>query len=166
MSDNSENHDYKYYTNLGIEETNKGNFDKAVEAFDKSLELNGECDLTHFSKAIAHHNKMELEEAEKSYIQALLINPKMIDAYFNLAQIQLAVKPLTEENMKKALKNLEKAIELDEKFIDAYYYIGVIRKNLKDYKGAIEALDRSIELEPNAVYSKALKKLIEQKYLK
>ena len=37
---------------------------------------------------------------------------------------------------------------------------------LKDYKGAIEALDRSIELEPNAVYSKALKKLIEQKYLK
>lgn len=158
--------DYKYYTNLGIEETNKGNFDEAIEALDKAIELKSDFDLAYFSKAIAFHNKMELEEAYENYTRALEINPKMIDAYYNLAQVILARKPATDEDLKEALKNLEKAVELDSKFTDAYYYIGVIKKNLGDYEGAVRALDKGIELEPNAVYSKALKKLIQQKYLK
>ena len=45
--------DYKYYTNLGIEETNKGNFDGAIEALDKAIELKSDFDLAYFSKAIA-----------------------------------------------------------------------------------------------------------------
>ncbi|MBO8430019.1 tetratricopeptide repeat protein [Spirochaetes bacterium] len=162
----TENHDYKYYTDIGINETNKGNFDEAIEALDKAIELKPDFALAYFSKAIAFHNKLELEEAYENYTKAIEINPKMIDAYFNLAQVILARKPATDDDLKEALKNLEKAVELDEKFTDAYYYIGVIKKNLEDYKGAISALDKSIALEPNAVYSRALKKLIQQKYLK
>lgn len=162
----STNHDYKYYANLGVDETNKGNFDSAIEALDKAIELKPDRDFLYFSKAVAFHNKMELEEAYENYKKALEINPKMIDAYYNLAQVILARKPAGNEDLKEALNNLEKAVELDEKFADAYYYIGVIKKNIEDYEGAIKALDRVIAIQPDAVYSKALKKLILQKYLK
>lgn len=164
--ENNVNQDSKYYTNLGIEETNKGNFDEAINNFNKAIELEPDWDLPYFSKAIAFHNKFELEEAYENYTRALEINPKMIDAYFNLAQVILARKPVSDSDLHEALVNLEKAIELDNKFTDAYYHAGVIKMNLKDYSGAIEALDKAIELEPTAVYSKALKKLIQQKYLK
>lgn len=158
--------DAKYYVDLGISETNKGNFKQAIEALDKATELKPDWDLPYFSKAVAFHNLMDLEEAYENYSKAIEINPKMTDAYFNLAQVILARKPISDADFKEALKSLEKAVELDEKFIDALYYIGVIKKNLKDYTGAIKALDKVIALEPNAVYSKALKKLIQQKYLK
>ena len=62
--------------------------------------------------------------------------------------------------------DLEKAIELDPKFIEALHYKAVIQKNLKDYTGAVETLDQILAIEPDAIYSKALKKLILQKYLK
>lgn len=160
------NKDEKFYTNLGIEQTNKGEFDKAIETFEKAIELNPKWDLPYFSKAIAHHNKMELQKAQESYLKAIEVNPKMIDAYYNLAQAILAEKPSDDKKLQKALIHLEKAVELDPKFVDAHHYIGIIKKNLEDYQGAIEALDKAIALEPNAVYSKALKKLIQQKYLK
>ena len=60
---------------------------------------------------------------------------------------------------------MSKAVELDPKFIDALYYKAVVQKKLKDYEGAVETLDKALEIEPQAVYSKALKKLILQKYL-
>ena len=89
----------------------------------------------------------------------------MIDAYYNRAQVILLNKNAAEEELRGALKDLEKAYELDDKFIDAYYTAAVIEKKLGEYHKAIALLDRVLLLEPNAVYSKALKKLIQQKYL-
>lgn len=108
----STNHDYKYYANLGVDETNKGNFDSAIEALDKAIELKPDRDFLYFSKAVAFHNKMELEEAYENYKKALEINPKMIDAYYNLAQVILARKPAGNEDLKEALNNLEKPLNL------------------------------------------------------
>jgi len=161
-----ENRSAKDYLNSGIKETNKGNFKQAVKALDRALELQPDWALAYFSKAVAFHNLMDLENAYENYAKAIELNPEMVDAYYNLAQVILAKKPVSDDGLKEALKYLETAVKLDEKFTDAYYYTGVIKKNLKDYKGAISALDKVIELEPQAVYSKALKKLIQQKYLK
>ena len=43
--------DAKYYVDLGISETNKGNFKQAIEALDKATELKPDWDLPYFSKA-------------------------------------------------------------------------------------------------------------------
>ena len=90
----------------------------------------------------------------------------MVDAYFNRAQTILADENADEEELNKALQDLETAIELDSKFVDAYFYAALIKKKLKDYEGALNYLDKVIEIEPHAVHSRALKKLIQQKYLK
>lgn len=157
--------DYKYFTDLGIAETNARNFDAALEALDKSLELKPDWALTYFSKGIAYHNLNQLQAAIENYSKAIELDKKMIDAYFNRAQAELAKAHPTENELCCALKDLEKAAELNPKFFNAHHYAGVVKMKLKDYKGAVESLDKAIEIAPDAVYSRALKKLILQKYL-
>ncbi|HIS35718.1 TPA: tetratricopeptide repeat protein [Candidatus Scatousia excrementigallinarum] len=158
--------DYKYYTNLGIEQTNLQKFDEALEALDKAIELNPNSPLAYFSKAIVFHNLNQLQAAYENYSKAIELNPGMIDAYYNRAQAILAYDDPNEDELREALADLKKATELDKKFVDAYYYMAVVLKKLGCYKEAVKSLDKVLELEPQAVYSKALKKLILQKYLK
>lgn len=163
----TEQKDAKYYTNLGIDKTNSGDFTGALEALNASIEINPDWDLTYFSKAIVFHNLQRLEDAYENYSKAIELNPKMIDAYYNRAHVILLDKEnhTKETELKKALKDLQKAAELDNKFTDAYYYLAVVKMKLKDYKGAVEELDKAIAVEPDSVNSKALKKLLLQKYI-
>ncbi len=158
--------DYKYYLNKGIQETNEGKFDDALHSLSRAVGLKSDSAIAYFSLAIVYHNMNELTAAYDNYSKAIELNPKMIDAYFNRAQIILQNKDSGEIRLNMALNDLKKAVELDDKFIDAYYYCAVVQKKLKDYKGALENLDKALALDSNAVYSKALKKLILQKYMK
>lgn len=157
--------DYKYYTNAGIEKTNIKDFDEALKALDKAIELNPEYALAYFSKGIVFHNLNQLQAAFENYSKAIELDPDMTDAYFNRAQTILAFEKPDEKELRQALEDLDTATDLDPKFIDAHYYTAVVKKKLQDYHGAIESLDKVLEMEPDAVYSKALKKLIIQKYL-
>lgn len=156
--------EYKYYLNKGISETNDGKFDDALHSLSRAVGLNPQSALAYFSLAIVYHNLNELESAYAAYSKAIDLKPDMTDAYFNRAQVILAMED--EAKLSMALDDFNKAIELDEKFIDALYYKAVIQKKLKDYKGAVDTLDKVIETDPCAVYSRALKILIMQKYLK
>ena len=158
--------DALFYTNSGIDKTNKGDFKGAIEDFDKSLELKPDWALTYFSKAIAFHNLRRLEDAYENYTRAVECDDKMIDAYYNRAHVMLLDNKSDEDVLKKALSDLEKSYELDNKFIDAMYYAAVVKMKLKDYNGAVEVLDKVLEIEPDAIHSRALKKLILNKYLK
>jgi len=158
--------DYKFYLNAGIDKTNQGKYEEALELLEKAFGLKNDSALIHFSKAIAYHNLYQLRAAYENYSHAIELDEKMIDAYFNRAQTILAFENPSEEELQEALSDLLKATELDDKFIDAYYYAATIKKKFKDYEGAIELLDKVLEIEPQAPYSRALKKLILQKYLK
>ena len=158
--------DAKFYTNSGIDKTNKADFRGALEDFNKSLELNPNWALTYFSKAIVFHNLRRLEDAYENYTTAIELDDKMIDAYYNRAHVLLIEKEISENDLKKALPDLEKAIGLDNKFVDAMYYAAVVKMKLKDYKGAVEELDKVLKIEPDAIHSRALKKLLLTKYLK
>lgn len=158
--------DYKHYLDLGITETNNGNYDKALTALDKALELKPQSALCYFSKAIAFYNKGDIESAYANYGKAIEIDNKMIDAYYNRALIILSDEKSDVIALQNALEDFNTSIKLDNKFIDAYYYKAVTQKKLKDYNGALETLNKVLEIEPNAIYSKALKKLLLQKYIK
>jgi tetratricopeptide (TPR) repeat protein len=157
--------DYKYWLNKGIKETNEGKFDDALHSLNRAVGLNQDDALAHFSLAIVYHNMNELSSAYAHYSRAIDCNDKMTDAYFNRAQVILAEEKMDDEKLKLALKDFQKAVELDKNFVDALYYCAVVQKKLKDYKGALENLDKVLEIEPQAVYSRALKKLILQKYI-
>lgn len=150
----------KYYLSLGIAELREGNIADAIKSFDESIALNKKNELPYFYKGIAFQSLGKIDEAYDSYSKSIEINKNMIDAYYNRGQL------IYKTNPKQAIDDFVTAIALDPKFLEAYYSLAAVQKNLGQYEEAVKNLDKIIEIEPQAVNAKGLKKLILTKYLK
>ena len=149
----------KFYLSLGIREVNEGNFCDGLKSLREVLKYN-DCSATaYLYLGIAYHNLSQRDTACEYYTKAIECDKNMTDAYFNRGQL------LLKTNKKQALDDFVSAVALDSNFVDAYYSIAVVQKELGQYQDALKNLDKVIELEPQAVNAKALKKLIRQKYL-
>lgn len=157
--------DYKKYTDDGIELVYKGEFNKAIENFTKSIELKNDWEIPYFYRAVSYQALEEFDNAMIDYSKALSINDRMTDAYYNKAKIALSRKDIPNPDINKAIEDLNKALELDEKFVDALFAMAAAYKKLGDYHKSLEYLEKLLEIEPQAVNAKALKKLILTKYM-
>ena len=157
--------DYKKYTDDGIELVYKGEFNKAIENFTKSIGLKNDWEIPYFYRAVSYQALEEFDNAMIDYSKALSINDRMTDAYYNKAKIALSRKDISNPDINKAIEDLNKALELDEKFVDALFAMAAAYKKLGDYHKSLEYLEKLLEIEPQAVHAKALKKLILTKYM-
>lgn len=157
--------DYKDYLDEGIFNINSGKFQEAIKNINKSLELKKDWEIPYFYRAVANQALENFDEAMLDYTKAIQLNEKMTDAYYNRARIILSRKDIENPNIENAVKDLEKALELDDKFIDALFAMAAAQKKLGNYHKALEYLEKLLEIEPQAVHARALKKLILQKYI-
>ena len=157
--------DYKEHLDEGISLIQSGNFRSGIENINKSLELKKDWAIPYFYRAVAYDALEEYDEAMLDYTKAIQLDEKMTDAYYNRARIILSRKDLDNPKIENAVKDLEKALELDEKFIDALYAMAAAKKKLGDYHSALEYIEKLLQIEPDAIWAKALKKLILQKYI-
>ena len=159
------NQDYNYYFNLGMEETNLGNYNEAMTAFNQVISIKPDFAPVYMFIGILEFQKQNYTKAYEYYTKSIECDDKLIDAYFNRGQIVFATKTIDKTELKSALSDFEKAVELDPKFIDAYYSMAVVLKNLGDYIQAIAALDKILKIDNESVNAKALKKLLMKNYL-
>lgn len=157
--------DFKYFLDNGIYDIQCGKYEEAIDKIEQSLNLKNDWEIPYFYRAVANQALQRFDDAILDYTKALEFNTKMTDAYYNRAKILLSRKDIENPDINRAVRDLEKALELDEKFLDALYAMAAAQKKLGNYKLAIEYLDKLIEIEPDAVQARALKKLIENKYL-
>ncbi len=156
---------YKYYLDEGVYDFQEGRFADAIEKITKSINVKNDFEVSYFYRAACYQALEKWDEAMLDYTKAIQLNNKMTDAYYNRARIILSRKDIENPKIENAIKDLELALELDDKFIDAYYAMGAALKKTGEYKKALEYLNCALELEPNAINARALKKLIETKYL-
>lgn len=157
--------DYKYYLDNGIYNFQDGKYEDAIENINKSLELKNDWAIPYFYRGAVYDVMKKYDEAMLDYTKALSLDDKMTDAYYNRAKIILSRKDIENPNIEGAIKDLEKALELDEKFVDALFAMAAAYKKLGDYHKTLSYLEKLLEIEPDAVNAKALKKLILQKYI-
>ena len=156
--------DYKYYIDNGIYDFQRGELECALENINKSLELKNDWEIPYFYRAVVHQALENFDEAMLDYTKALQLNPKMTDAYYNRAKIILSRKDIENPDIQKAVADLEKALELDGNFVDALFGMAAAQKKLGNYHKSLEYLERLLQIEPDAIHAKALKKLIFHKY--
>ena len=180
--------DYKTLLDDGIFDIRNGKFEDAVQKINQSIELKRDWEISYFYRAVAYQALGEFNDAlldytkaiqlnprmtdayyNRAYInltrKAIQLNPRMTDAYYNRAYINLTRKDIQNPDLQKTVEDLNKALELDPKFIDALYAMAAAQKKLGNYHTALEYLEKLIQIEPDAVNAKALKKLILQKYI-
>ena len=156
---------YKEYLDKGIEELRTGDLNIALDNMNKSIELRNDWDISYFYRAVVHQALKNFDDAILDYTKAIQVNEKMVDAYYNRANILLSRKDIQNPDIERAISDLEKSIELDPKFTNAYFAMGAALKKIGKYQEALVCLDKVLELQPDFVHARALKKLILQKYL-
>ncbi|SBS87213.1 Hsp70/Hsp90 organizing protein, putative [Plasmodium ovale] len=160
----------KVYNRLAISYTNVKDYDKALEAYRKSLvEDNNRATRNALKelerrkekeereayidpvKAEEHKNKgneyfknNDFPNAKKEYDEAIRRNPNDAKLYSNRAA---ALTKLIE--YPSALEDVMKAIELDPNFVKAYSRKGNLHFFMKDYYKALQAYNKGLELDPN-----------------
>ena len=106
-----------------------------------------EINIKHaFNLAIQYHQKNNLNEAKKIYLQILKINPNHVNAHNNLGA---AYKQLGE--IEKAKSCFEKVIQLNPNDVDGHNNLGLLLFELKEIQKAKDCYERAIQLNPNYV---------------
>jgi superkiller protein 3 len=134
----------KEYFENGIVFYEKGELEKAITAFKKSIEINPDDAYVQYNLGIIYWSRGETNKAISSYKKAIEINPKFVPAYYNLGTI-FGLK-LEHE---KAIEVFQKAITLDNGDVSTYLNLGIAFVNNGELEKAIETYKIAESISPS-----------------
>ena len=133
--------------NLGTAYLAKKEWDKAIACFkeivDDILYATPHFPLTNLGWA--YYNKQEYEVAEKYYSDALKLEPNFIIALRGLGQNYMAM-----ERAADAVAILEKAVKNYPRSAESYFYLAKAYSLSSEYKKAVSAYNKVVELAPDS----------------
>ncbi|MGI5992127.1 MAG: tetratricopeptide repeat protein [Methanosarcina sp.] len=127
--------------NNGNALASQGNYEEAIKAFDKAIEINSQDLEAWNNKGFCLVHLGDYEEAIKAFDKAIEIDSQSSEVWNN--------KGLCLTNLgdyEKAMKAYDKAIEIDSQSLEAWYNKGLALKSLDNYEEAIKAFDKAIEV--------------------
>ena len=132
------------YTSRGNDFFYKSEYEKALKAYDKAIELDPNYAMAWFNKGTALGKLSRHEKALKAYDKAIELDPNYAMAWFNKGT---ALGKLSRHE--KSLKAFDKAIELGPNYAMAWCNKGAALGKLSRHEDAMKAFDKAIELDPN-----------------
>jgi tetratricopeptide (TPR) repeat protein len=96
-----------------------------------------------YGTALELQKKGQSSEAERIYLQMLILKPSHSGALNNLGVIYMQ-----EDKMVDALAMLHRAVAVDEVSADPYYNLACIHARLKDFLLSLEYLKKAIAINP------------------
>ena len=131
------------YNNRGLACCESKQHEKAIEDYNKAIELNPKYAEAYYNRGIAYYELNQHEEAIEDFTKAIELNPKYADSYNNRG---VAYSKLNQHE--KAIEDYNKAIELNPNDAAAYSNRGTVYRELNQHERAIEDYNKAIELNP------------------
>ena len=157
-----------------IELYQKGNYKEALDVFSSVLETCQDNAELYNNIALCYANLGDYDKAEKNYLKAQSLNPKLVQVYINLADIyyrrkdmgsgiELVSRGLSEipdnlvlrhylarfymedARLDLAIDELEYILDKQPENYDVYYDLGRVHFELGDYASAIENFENVLE---------------------
>lgn len=156
----------KGYGALGVAYDKVGELDKAVEYYEKSLELNPNLtDLyirLHNNLGFTKFKQGKYDEAISHYNKVLEVSPSFVQTHMNLAQLYATIG-----EHEKAIEQLEIAAKIQPGNFLIYHNLGVSYLEIRNYEKAENYLLKAYQLDPyNPQTRAALNKLATEKEVK
>jgi tetratricopeptide (TPR) repeat protein len=136
------------YLNRGNAYKDKGLYDRAIQDYDRAIELDPKYADAYYNRGNAYKDKGLYDRAIQNYDRAIELDPKDAFAYYNRGNAYQD-KGLYD----RAIQDYDRAIELDPKYAVAYYNRGNAYNNKGLYDRAIQDYDRAIELDPKDAFA-------------
>jgi tetratricopeptide (TPR) repeat protein len=153
---------YPYMTeaiySLGVVKTREGDFDRAIEYFNKALAVNENHEKTQkalknvagnmFNEGNNFYRRRDYNNALDYYKKVIAIDNSFYQAYFKLGQVEKQLK-----NKLGAIKAYTKSVEAKPDFYQGWYMLGVTKRSDGDNQGALKAFQKATDINPT--YAKA-----------
>ena len=123
---------------------NKNEYGKAIEDFNKAIELDNKFALAYNNRGMVYLNKKEYDKAIEDFNKAIELDNKFALAYNNRGIVYLDRNKKDEYD--KAIEDFNKAIELDNEFALAYGNRGLAYFYKKEY---VKAFNNFKKFKPN-----------------
>ncbi|MDZ8187916.1 MAG: tetratricopeptide repeat protein [Nostoc sp. ChiSLP02] len=125
----------------GINKYEEGNYEGAVQDFNRLIELEPQNALAYNKRGDAYYRLGDYEQAQADSSQAISLNPQDANAYYDrgFALYELG-------KYKEAIADYTKTIELNLQDANAFYGRGLARAQIKDNKGAIADFSKAIAI--------------------
>ena len=133
-----------YYYERGLAYYSAGNYQEAINNFNKAIYLDPNNPYFYNSRGDAYFGQKEFQKAFNDYEIATKLNPNNSYFYYNKGLAYYCT-----ENYQEAINNFNEAINLDPNISDYYGDMGVSYYLLKKYQEAIKDFNKAIELNPN-----------------
>lgn len=123
-------------------------YDKAIDAYTKAIEVDQKYQDAYFNRGIVYRNLKQYERALRNYARAIEIDPKHALSYNGRGIVYAELRQYD-----KAIEEYTKAIEMDSKYQDAFHNRGVTYAELNDHSKAIQDYTKAIEINPRHALS-------------
>lgn len=133
------------YYSSGASYANKGEHDRAIEAYTRAIELDLNKAEYYYSRGMSYAKKGEDEKAINDYNRAIQLESDKADYYFERAM------SYSKRDHDKAIANFNRAIQFDPKKAKYHFERGKNYGWKGEYDKAIENFNTAIQLEPNNV---------------
>jgi len=149
------------FNNLGVQEYEKGNYEKAIEYFTKAIELKPDYAEAYYNRGLAYlkigskytaEGRKNLNSAIADFSKAIELKPNYVDAYYSrglakIAFIHFYDKPFSQEIeqlFESAIKDFKKSLSLDSEYYIAYAGLGNAYDRHGDFGKAIDAYEEAL----------------------
>ena len=162
----------------GIADAEAGDYDKAIERYSRSIELNEHQPGSYYNRGLSYGRKGEFDRAIRDFTRAIELDPDYAEAHINRGIARSAggdyahgirdfsraieLNPNDVEaysnrglsyvdigDYSRGIHDFKTAIELDASHVLAYYGRGIAYWRMEDFDQSIEDFTRAIELDPD-----------------
>ncbi|MEM3361735.1 MAG: AAA family ATPase [Candidatus Anstonellaceae archaeon] len=135
--------DAKFYYEKGNELFEQGEYQKAIENYNKALLLNPAFSECYFNKALCYYNLKDFDTSIEEYTKALEFDPENPVIYNNRGDAYYR-----KQEFQKAISDYDRAIALNKEYLKAYYNRGLAYACMEDYEKAVEDFSKVISINP------------------
>jgi tetratricopeptide (TPR) repeat protein len=118
-----------------------GNYNEAIDAFSKTIELNSKNMEGYSGRGVAYEKLGNYNQAIKDYDIAIELNPKDDINYGARGRVYYQTG-----NYNQAIADYTKSIEINSQDANVYVCRGIAYENIGNYNQAIKDYDKAIEL--------------------
>jgi tetratricopeptide (TPR) repeat protein len=119
--------------------------------FEHALAVTEHNYVAHINLGYLEHSQGNLDEAERHYLAALEVAPRMPDTHSNLGGIHLV-----RGEHDRARARLEHAIALDPTFVNAHLLLGVLEEEQGNPDAALRSFEAAVRAHPDSVEARLL----------
>jgi tetratricopeptide (TPR) repeat protein len=145
------------YFKQGEDYRNNNQYDKALAAYTKAIEVNPQYAEAYKNRGIVYLYLKEYDKAMADNNKAIEVNPQYSNAYNNRGNVYYNLKEYD-----KAMADYNKVLEINPQYAMAYNNRGIVYHNLKEYDKAIKDYNKALEIDPKVPYASNNKKLAEE----